>query len=71
MPAEFTKSCWWCVNSRYENGDSGAREGLPGDQFYIKCEVDVWRFDSETTSQQEFGEIFEMAETCEKFRRLI
>lgn len=64
---DIVKGCWWCAHFSYSNQGEAISEVTPGYDFGIRCAKERWEFDPMTTTQDEFADIMESAESCPFF----
>lgn len=61
------KLCWWCKHFYYTQGDSGYSELTPGYDMDMSCGKSKWKYDSCSTTLDEFRKNIESAKDCDKF----
>jgi hypothetical protein len=59
--------CWECKHFYYSQAIPDYSAYTPGSNFNISCCKGIWYFDSENTTQDEFGRMLATAKTCPKF----
>ena len=62
-----SKSCLTCRCLNWDNADRGYSEMTPGSDFEIGCYKSHWKFDPYETTQQEFNNMMQIAESCVDF----
>ena len=65
---EPVRLCWFCREFWWSNASPGYSELTPGFDFSVSCNRDHWRFDSFTTSAEDFRKMLETAKTCPDFK---
>ena len=61
------KLCWWCSHFYYSNSYPAYSEMTPGSDFSVSCDKQHWIFESDKTTQEEFGVMLSAAESCKDF----
>lgn len=64
---DIVKGCWWCAHFSYSNQGEDISEDTPGYDFGIRCDRERWKFDPESTTQEEFAGILDSAGKCPFF----